>query len=189
MEGRDRRRHGGAGAATERHVQGGCNLVLVHDLGEAMVEAKISLLVKLWGEIECGLQSRISDLPEKTDDSDISEARIRRFVTGQRNYNWYGLYYRLDDGAMICVDVEDYIFFGVHSEGKAGVEKYRKIAQRLGEWESGSGWPMFRYPPTKLNLKHSPRKQLGLLGNEESRRACVEEVVSGVCDLWNGLKA
>ena len=43
-------------------------------------------------------------------------------------------------------------------------------------------------PPTELNLKHTPREQLGLLGNEESRHAYVEVVVSGVCELWNGLK-
>ena len=59
------------------------NLVLFHDLGEAMVEAKISLLVKLWGEIECGLRNRIPDLPGKADGWDVSEAWIRRFVTGQ----------------------------------------------------------------------------------------------------------
>ena len=165
------------------------NLVLVHDLGEAMVEAKICLLVRLWGEIECGLRNRISDLPEKADGWDISEARIRRFVTGQRKYNWHGLYYRLDDDAILCVEVEDYIFFGVYCEGKAGFKKYRSVAQRLGGWESNSKWPMFRYPPTDLNLKHTPREQLGLLGDENSRHTYVEEVVSGVCDLWNGLKA
>ena len=165
------------------------NLVLVHDLGEAMVEARISLLVKLWNEIECGLRDRISDLPGKADGWDISEARIRRFVTGQRNYNWHGLYYRLDNGAKLCVEVEDFMYFGVRCEERAGVETYRKIAERLEGWKSDSGWPLFRSPTTELNLKHTPREQLGLLGNEESRHTYVEEVVSGVCDLWNGIKA
>ena len=89
------------------------NLVLVHDLGEAMVEAKISLLQTLWQEIECGLKAEIPDLPVKSDDSDINEVRIRRFVTYKRSYNWHGLYYRLDDHAKLCVEVEDYIYFGV----------------------------------------------------------------------------
>ena len=39
------------------------NIVLVHDLGEAMVEAKISLLERLWREIESGLRTEIADLP------------------------------------------------------------------------------------------------------------------------------
>ena len=90
------------------------NLDLVHDLGEAMVDAKISPLGKVWREIECGLQEEIPDLPVKSDDSDITEMRIRRFVTGQRKYNWHGLYFRLDDNAKLCVEVEDYIYFGVY---------------------------------------------------------------------------
>ena len=65
------------------------NIVLVHDLGEAMVEAKISLLERLWKEIESGLRTEIADLPTKSEESDLSEGRIRRFVTGQRSYNFH----------------------------------------------------------------------------------------------------
>ena len=37
------------------------NLVLVHDLQEAMVEARVSLLHKLWQEIACKLKEEITD--------------------------------------------------------------------------------------------------------------------------------
>ena len=90
------------------------NIVLVHDLGEAMVEAKISLLIKLWREIDSRLRKKISDLPNKSEDSDITEDRIRRFVTRQTHYNFHGLYFRLDQHARLDVAVADSIYFGVY---------------------------------------------------------------------------
>ena len=164
------------------------NLVLVHDLSEAMVEAKISLLVKLWQEIGYGLQAEIPDLPAKSDDSDITEDRIRRFVTYQRNYNWHGLYYGLDDHAKFCVNVENYIFFGVYCENEPSKEKYRELATNLKGGQSNDEWPLFQYPPTDLNLKHTPREQLALLENNKSRQDYVAEVVSGVGTLWSKIK-
>ena len=164
------------------------NLVLVHDLGEAMVEARISLLEKLWQEIECGLKAEIPDLPVKSDDSDVTEVRIRRFVTYKRSYNWHGLYYRLDDHAKLCVEVEDYIYFGVRCGIGPSKEKYQKFAANLQGWDSNDEWPLFRYPPTDLNLKHTAREQLALLANEESRQDYVAEVVSGVSALWNRIR-
>lgn len=164
------------------------NIVLVHDLGEAMVEAKISLLERLWREIEIGLGTEIADLPAKSEESDISENRIRRFVTGQRGYNLHGLYFGLDKHARLCVEVEDYIFFGVRCENVRRSREFRSLSASLSGWESGDGWPLFRYPPTGLNLKSTSREQLALLVNEESRRAYVDEVVLGTRALWNQLK-
>ena len=122
------------------------NLVLVHDLCKAMVEAKISLLEKLWQEIDCRLKAEIPDLPAKSDDSDITEDRITRFVTGQRNYNFHGLRYRLGDHAKLCVEVEDYIFFGVSCDKRASEKEYKTLAASLPGWSSNDGWPVFRYP-------------------------------------------
>ena len=164
------------------------NLLLVHDLGEAMTEAKISLLTKLWQEIENGLQVQVPDLPDKSDDSDISEIRIRRFVTYQKNYNWHGLYYDLNENAKLGVEVENYIFFGVYCEQGANKEKYREVGANLQGWDSSDYWPLFRYPPIDLNLKRTPREQLALLANDEARQDYVGEVVSGVSALWERLK-
>lgn len=164
------------------------NLLLVHDLGEAMVEAKISLLAKLWQEIEDGLRAQVPDLPAKSADSDISETRIRRFVTGQRNYAGHGLNYTLDDHAMLCVEVEDRIFFGVYCEKGSSKEKYVRFAAGLQGWEKEDNWPLYRYSPTHLNLKRTPREQLALLANEKSRQDYVTEVVSGVGALWKEIR-
>ena len=164
------------------------NLLLVHDLSEAMTEAKIALLVKLWQEIENGIQVQIPDVSDKSDESNISEKRIRRFVTYQRNYNWHGLYYELDANAMLGIEVEDCIFFGVHCKKGPNKEKYREIAASLQGCDSGNEWPLFRYPTIDLNLKRTPREQLALLANDEVRQDYVAEVVSGVSALWEEIK-
>ena len=134
------------------------------------------------------MHEEVPDLTVSSEDSDISEARIRRFVTYRRNYNWHGLYFVLDESAKICIEVEDYIYFGVSCEEGPSKEKYSKYAANLEGWHSNYQWPLFRYPPTDLNLKHTPRKQLALLAAEQSRQTYVAEVVSGVGALWTGIK-
>ena len=161
------------------------NILLVHDLGEAMAEAKISLLKELWKEIEKGLPA---DLPAKSEDSDISEERIRKFVTWQRNYNYHGLYFELEKDVQLRVEVEYYIFFGVKCENDQWRGKLNSHAKIFNGWESSDGWPLYRYPPTGLNLKKPSREELELLVDEKWKRAYVREVVSGVSELWNQLK-
>ena len=164
------------------------NLVLVHDLGAAMVEARISLLVKLWQEIERGLEAEMPDLPAKADSSDITEDRIRRFVTYQRNYNWHGLDYRLGENATLSVEVENYIYYGVRCEKGPNNRKFRELAADFHGWDGNDLWPLFRRPQTDLNLKHTPRDQLALLANQSERQDFVAEVVSGVSTLWLGIR-
>ena len=77
----------------------GNNLVLAHDLHEAMTRTKISLLWKLWCEIESALKDlkeKIPDFPDKDEDfSDISEERVEKYVRGLRGNNIHRLYYRV----------------------------------------------------------------------------------------------
>ena len=71
------------------------NLVLACDLIKAKTEVRIDLLQKLWGEIESALKNEIPGLPSRTQESDISEDRIRQFITRDRNYKHHGLFYPL----------------------------------------------------------------------------------------------
>ena len=182
----------GFGEAYMNHLKELClqdnNILLVHDLGKAMDEAKISLLERLWREIESGLRAEIADLPTQSKESDISAGLIRRCVTGPRRYKFHGLYFGLGKHATLCVEEWDRIFFGVRCEDPQWSKKFRSLAASLGGWESEHPWPMYRYPPTGLNLKNTSREQLELLVNGELRRAYVGEVVSGTRELWNQLK-
>ena len=94
----------------------GNNLVLVHDLNEAMLEAKVSLLHQLWLDIDAVLKEEISDLPPCTD-SDISEETIKKFLTSERRIVYHGLNYSHDDQVFLSVSTEEasvnYLIFGV----------------------------------------------------------------------------
>ena len=166
----------------------GENIVLVHDLGEAMVEAKISLLRKLWREIDSRLREKIPHLSDKSEDSDITEDRIRRFVTSRTWYNYHGLYFRLDQHATLCVDVEDFIYFGVRCKHGPTRRRYVNLGASFSGWESSDEFPLYRYPSIELNLKRTSREQLALLSSKKARQGYVEDVVSGVSELWKGIK-
>ena len=164
------------------------NLVLVHDLGEAMVEAKISLLRNLWQEIDCRLREEIPDLPDKSEDSDITEDRIRDFVKKKSNYNHHGLYFGLDQHATLHVAVDNRIYFGVYCEHGPTRKRYANLGASSAGWESNDEFPLYRFPSIDLDLKHTGREQLALLASEEARQGYVADVVSGVSELWKGIK-
>ena len=164
------------------------NIVLVHDLGEAMVEAKISLLRKLWREIDSRLRNRIPDLPDKSEDSDITEDRIRRFVTRQTHYKLHGLYFRLDQHARLDVAVGDSIYFGVYCMHGKTRRRYANLRASFSDWESNDELLLYRHPSIELNLKYTSREQLALLASKKARKDYVADVVSGVRELWKGIK-
>ena len=168
------------------------NLVLVHDLNEAMIEARVSLLHKLWQEIACKLREAIPDLPALSEENlDIAEERIRRFVTYQRNYRYHGIRYKFGRHAFLAVEVEDSIYFGVICPKEESEDEYYRLKEALkealGQSYSNEGWPWFRYAPD-LNLKYPIREHLKLLVKEDKRQEYVEAVVSGVGDVWKSIK-
>ena len=165
------------------------NIVLVHDLGKAMVEAKISLLRKLWREIECRLGEKIPDLPDKSEESDITKARIRRFVTVQNDKDKYhGLYFQLDQHARLDVAVANSIYFGVYCTHDKTRKRYANLRDSFSGWKSDDEFPLYRYPSIDLNLKRTGREQLELLSRKRDRQSYVAGVVSGVSELWKEIK-
>ena len=163
------------------------NLVLVHDLNEAMVEVRVSLLHDLWQEIECKLREEIPGLPDKSKDSDISEERIRRFVTYQRNYAWHGLYFGFGRYAKLGVEVGHSIFYGVNCYSREHKDEYNKLKEKLGGDGSSEWWPWVQDAPP-LNLKYPTRDDLKLLANKEKRQEYAAEVASGVGEVWEKIK-
>ena len=173
------------------------NLVLVRDLSEAMVGARISLLQKLWQEIDCALKKEIPDLTNKNQpEGDFKKEWIEEFVTRRRSYKWRGLYYRFSPFAVLGLAVGDSIRFGVccysqekeHKEESRRKEEYNKLKEALGGDGSDEWWPWFRQPPTDLNLKYPTREHLELLANEKARQDFAAEVASGVSEVWDSIK-
>ena len=167
------------------------NLILVNDLYYAMIETRVSLVYKMWQEIKCNLEAKIPDLPEESEESDITPDRVRRFVTGQRNYRHHGQYYKLGVArrAFLGVEVADSIYFGVYCEREEKeYEELKKALEKCSGGESNNWWPWWGEPPTPLNLKHPTRENLKLLADKERRKKYAEEVVSGVSEVWERLK-
>ena len=165
------------------------NLVLVHDLQEAMVEARVSLLHKLWQEIACKLKEEITDLPDLSEeDSDITEERIRRFI--QENSRYHGIWYKFGHHASLGVEVGDSIYFGVLCPKEESEDEYSRLKEVLekvpGQGHSNESWPWYQDAPD-LNLKCPTREDLKLLANERERQSYVAEVVYGVGKLWRSI--
>ena len=171
------------------------NLVLVHDLQEAMIGARISLLKQLWDEIEVALQGEIPDLPAKDEKlSDISEERIKHFVEAKKGYKWKtGLYYGDETKeTRLGVEVGDHIFFGVRCHRKDHRDKYdelkEKLKKEIGDGKSDEWWPWYQWADGDLNLKKSNRKNIELLSNIEARRQFEEGIAQGLKQVWKALK-
>ena len=171
------------------------NLLLVHDLKEAMTEAHISLLQKLWCEIESALKEEIPKLPDKDEDkSDISEERICHFVTASRGYRYHGLYYTLKKGASwLMVEVENTIYFGIKCDKKAHKKEYNDLVEAIEVCKdisehSESPWPYWKDAGSDLNLKYPTRENLAFLLNEEKRQEYATKIAHGLKEVWQIVK-
>ena len=170
----------------------GNNLVLVHDLKEAMNEVRVSLLRELWQAIRCEMNT-IADLRDRFQE-DTFEKKIEDFVNGRRNTMTRGLSYKVGDNACLRVVVENSIIFGVRCHKEESKDEYTKFKEALeGALKGGSSnpwWPWYD-DPTDLNLRNPTRKDLGLikkLMEEKKRQQYVKELVSGVDKLWKSIK-
>lgn len=169
------------------------NLILVHDLKEAMTEAHISLLQKLWCEIESALQEKIPDLPDKDDEqSDISEKRIRRFVTQSRDYQYHGLNYTLSsDVAWLGVTVENTIYFGVACNKENDEDEYNELLKACKDISGNKNtqWhPWWRYDDSGLNLKYPTRENLELLSDKKKRQEYATKIARDLKEVWQIVK-
>ena len=169
------------------------NLVLACDLIKAKTEVHIDLLQKLWGEIESALKNEIPGLPSRTQESDISEDRIRQFITWDRNYKHHGLFYPLGvKGAGLGVEVGHNIYFGVYCFKKEYEEEYNRLREALQDVIGDSPtewWPWLKNANKALNLRDlTHRETCEMLLNEEKRREYVAGIASGLKEVWNTIK-
>lgn len=169
------------------------NLLLVHDLNEAMIDARVSLLEKLWMEMDSELRSRIPDLPKKTSDSDITRETIRHFLT-KKNYVYHGLYYTLGEGSTLAVEVERYMYFGVHCSVQDFKSEHRRLRKLLADLEGNADlnnewWPWYQWAPGDIDLRQPNRQHLALLSDDRERRKHVEEIAIRLRRVWEWIKA
>ena len=176
------------------------NLVLVHDLKVAMINAVVSLQYKLWEDIEKTLGEKIPDLPKKdNDESDTSRDMIEGFVTGKRGCGQYGLYYPFyGNAASLGVEVEagdSRIGFGIECSKDDHPNEYNTLKEKLknmsGE-ESVEWWPWWKYADGELRLKDLSSevnlKNLASLSKDEKRKEFASGIAFGLKQVWDEVK-
>lgn len=174
------------------------NLVLVHDLNEAMFRARVCLLRKLWDEIECALKKEIPDLPSKDEDGkndahSVSDERIGLFLTrGSGAGRFHGLFYSFGRGvASLCVEAGngDWLYVGVrchkdHREHCQLKAKLTDVSNQFTDW-----WPAYREDKDNVNLKNPTRKDLQKLQNETDRKEHAKRIAQRLKPFWDAIRA
>ena len=166
------------------------NLLLVKDLKDAMVEAEVRLLFKLWKEIARKLEESIPDLPDLSEDvSDITEGTIRKFVTDEKK-RWHGLFYGFAQHVFLGVVAEDTICFGLVCSGEIGEGEYSELKKSLDRRRSEGAGYLWQSPRgfEYLDLRNPRREDLEMLASKKQRRQYVEEIVSGMQGVWKRVK-
>ena len=169
------------------------NLVLAHELNKARIEIYIELLHTLWREIESELQAKIPDLPaDRADSSNISEKRIRKYVTNPSS-KYYGLLYRFDSisDAKLAVRVSPdkaAIRFGVSCKKEDHTKFKNELKDVLGSKPSDRDWVWYQYADGVLNLKDPAPETFELLSNNEKRQKYVAGIAGGLKEVWEAVK-
>ncbi len=163
------------------------NLVLVHDLKEAMTEVHISLLQKLLGEINSALKKDLLGLLPNQGKNSVED--IKNFVTGKRGYNYYRpLSYPLGSGdsASLCIELHTYIAFGVRCHQQTHGDEHNRLKEALKDVSSGQStvwWPWVRFTDESLNPRDLDRKTIEFLSNKSNREEYAAEIAQGLEDL------
>ena len=92
------------------------NLVLIHDLRDAMREVETELRKKMWDEIESELKSEIQYFPDKK----------RSYKKGNK-----GLCYQLSESTSLEVVGDSAIWFGIRCSKKKYKDKYDTLKNAL----------------------------------------------------------
>ena len=169
------------------------NMVLVHDLSQALIDAKVKLVVDLWSDIDKALTSAIDDLPELDPAwAYVSKApAVKDYILGKRK-SQTGLYYRIADYAWLAVVAQGGLWFGISCYQPDDSKRHHALRDALSEIAGGktSGdAPWFRYPENYPDFKSFTHDSLRLLMSEDRRSEFAQCISSPMGDLWRQIKA
>ena len=183
------------------------NIALVHDLSEALLDAKVVLLRHLWDDIDHAFQriegfpkrdDRIEDMPSE-DRTDISEQTLRRHFTSRGAYSH--LLYKFGEASSLAVEIGanrtgTNMYYGVVCPQGRYPAEYDRLQQRLqnefgdDSWNT-PGWPWIKYAsenPDLQNLRNTSRNCLLFLKDETRRRGFADEIATKMGLVWDIVK-
>ena len=172
------------------------NLLVAHDLIEAMTEAKIDLLHKLWRNVDEALKVSIADLPVKDTafepNYNVSEERVRHFFTGSKD-RYHHLFYPFGPGAALSVEAGsgDGLIFGVYCYRENNPEMHDRLTNATEEVLGGARsayWPWYREADGGLNLKNPTRDDLRRLPDQVFTENYAQGIARDLEPVWQAVK-
>lgn len=171
------------------------NLLVAHDLIEAMTEAKIDLLHRLWGDVDAGLKAAIADLPVNDPafepNYNVTAERVRHFFTGNKDL-FHALFYPFAPGAALAVEAGSGkgLIFGVYCYRQTYPAMHHHLLNATANVPGGrksAHWPWYR-EADGLNLKNPTRENLRLLLDQTSREKYAQGIAQGLAPVWEAVK-
>ena len=170
------------------------NLILVHDLNEAMTNARVRLMRKLWDEIDSALKDEIPGLPPKDKDDEngahsVPDERIIRFLRYQQTA-YHGLFYSFGSGvASLGVEAGNGVglIFGIHCPRDHKDER-NKLEKALKDMRGKSTNMWTRYQEDDKNLKTPTRENLMLLSNKADRKEYAKGIAQRLKPFWEAIE-
>ncbi len=174
----------------------GSNPRLIHDLGEALVNEKISLLIQFWEDIECALEERIGHQSRET------WVDIGRDITGyvRGGYNNFGLYWPVQGypaGTSLGVTMlKDGILLGIRLvKSKCPTEyvELEEIGRNVGMEDRWDSWPCSKMVDSHLlpenfnrdHLAHHSWEHVEFLRDEGRRKALATAIAEDLKQIWD----
>lgn len=174
------------------------NLILAHDLNEALIRAKISLLQELWCDIDSALKNLkqvIPDFPNKdVNASNISEKTIKKYIKKKEGslLLYYGDSTEVHLGVQLGRSNSCYnIYFGVFCDETVMLNRYKKLKKALHDALSGrytNELPWWRYADEDLCFDPFNRKTLKLLSDESKRKKFADGIADGLKEIWEQME-
>lgn len=184
-------------------LEQGDNLVLAGQLSRALVHAEAAMVSRFYCELDKTLRAEIRGLrgvdPKWA--HLIEETAIRECILGRRNSD-SGLYYRIAEGAWLCVAGSNRLWLGV----SCGMDEYPDLHGRLkealaavdAEQRAGSWAPWWRYvdeisgwgdPGEWLHLRDANEPSLKFLsGGREGQAKLAQAVGRTLAALFGRIK-
>ena len=168
------------------------NMILAHDLSEALLEAKVDLIVRLWNDINDALTKAIPDLPELDPEyADLAHSvSVRKYIEHKRG-SQSALYYRFAEHAWLSVVAADGLWFGVDCTKADNLDLHEKLRIALtgvGGGRADISSPWYRYPDGNPDFRNLNHDSLRMLMSDETRAEFVSAISRSMADVWQQIK-
>ena len=175
------------------------NLLHARDLSQAMVEAKVDLIVAFWSKIDKALRAKTMDRPLERDPKWAhltDHEAVQKYVERRPSSNT-GLFYWIAEHASLAVWARwDGLAFGVSCHKSDYPDPYDRLRDALSKvhGDQDSWTPWCRYPDhtgctssdraTRVDFRKLDSKSLALLKSREKRLQFAQAISDPIERVW-----